>query len=520
MTMQARARFSKYYLFKNAGITATMGGLGAATGLVLDAMILSTFGAGYQTDALFTALIVPVLLTGIFSIQCPKILVPVFSEYFSRNEDMDAWGLLTNLLTTCTVVLGGICLVGIMLSGIIVYLEIPGLGAETVVLGTGLSRILFITLLAQGLASILQSALYARHSYVISSSGKMVGNVVTILVVAITHNQLGIRSVASGMLLGNLIQVALLAVVLFKYGFRYQGFSVRPDSRLAEILKSFGYPLSGHILGESATILQSVLGSFLGAGSVTIIRYGARVTQAIAGILLGSVVQVTLPLIAKHAAMNDLKAQRKALLESIQLLGVIGLPVCIWLALTAKPLITLFFERGQFSSANSLMTALVIQLMIPDIILGRLVSVTQTIFYSNRDLRTPLISTVIYTVVNLVLAILLTHSLGLLGIPIAVSLASLSNASYMISRLQKRFGPMGWSEIRSFALRLGATCMIGGIGLLIGKLLPMATMSYSLVRLIDVAVPTGFGVCAFIVGGFLFGLIDTRALLVTAKPAS
>jgi putative peptidoglycan lipid II flippase len=218
--------------------------------------------------------------------------------------------------------------------------------------------------------------------------------------------------------------------------------------------------------------------------------------------------------------MNDLRAQRKALLESIQLLCVIGLPVCVWLTLTAHPLIKLLFERGQFSSANSVLTALIIQLMVPDIILGRLVSVSQTLFYSNMDMRTPLVSTIIYTVANTVFAVLLVRSLGVLGIPIAVSLASVSNTVYMICKLQKKFGPMGWNQVRSFALRLAATCAIGGLGLAIGRIVPIAVVSYSLLKLIDVALPTAFGMCAFVTGALLFRLIDARSFLSVANKAA
>src|SRR5947209_16391600 len=116
--------------------------------------------------------------------------------------------------------------------------------------------------------------------------------------------------------------------------------------------------MGGHVVGEGVVILQSVLGSFLGSGNVTVMLYASRIVQAIAGILLGSVVQVTFPLMAKHAAANDLRAQRKTLLESIHLLTVVGLPVCIWLILAAEPLVVLVFERGEFSRADAALTAL------------------------------------------------------------------------------------------------------------------------------------------------------------------
>jgi putative peptidoglycan lipid II flippase len=509
--MNLYKKIAGHYLFRNAGITATFAAAGAVSGLILDALIVGAFGVGYQTDAFFTALTVPLLLSGVFFIQFPKVLIPVFSEYFNRNEHAEAWALLRNVVTTCLVFLAAICLAGIIMSGVIVFLQIPGLESKTISLAVRLSRILFGLVLCQGLASIMQSVLYARHSYLIASSGKLVSNLLTIIVVVVSHGRFGIDAVAAGMLLGNLLQVALLALTLVTHGFRYH-WMLRPnDPKLRAILGSFRFPFAGHLLGESGTILQNILGSFLGSGSVTVLRYASRIVQAIAGILLGSVVQVTLPLIAKYAAANDLRLQRKTLLESIQLLCVVGLPVCLWLILTAEPLVVLFFQRGAFTAADAALTALIIRFMVPDLFLGRIVSVIQTLFYANVDLRTPLISTIIYTSVNTVFAIVLVRLLGVAGVPIAVSLASVSNAIYMIVRLQGRFGPVGWVDMRGFTGRLAATCIAGGAGFAIGaRLLTMTAVSDSLSKFLAVAMPSAFGMCLFIIGAFLFRLIDSR----------
>ena len=509
------------YILKNASTTATLGGLGVVSGLILDALIVNAFGVGSQTDAFFTALTVPLLITNVFSIQCPKVLIPVFSEYFRHDDHAAAWDLLRNLLTTAFCVLVGICLLGVALSAIIVPLQIPGLDSKTIALAVWLSRLIFALVLCQGLASILQSVLYARHRYLVSSGGKLLSNIVTIIVVVLCGGHFGIQAVVAGMLLGNFLQLVVLASALSTHNFRYHWVLKPFDPKIREVLASFRYPLVGHVLGESGMILQNVLSSFLGSGNVTVMRYASRIVQAIAGVLLGSVVQVTFPLMAKHATANDVSAQRKTLLESIRLLTLVGLPVCVWLFLTAEPLVVLLFERGEFSRADAALTGVLIRLMVPDILLGRVVSVSQTLFNANMDLRTPLMSTVIFTVAHTVFAILLVGWLGVVGLPIAVSLASLSNTIYMIVKLQGRFGPIGWSKMRDFPFRLVATCAMGGGGLAVGaKLAALTTVSYSLAKVLGVAMPTALGMCLFIAGAFSFRLIDSRLLLAVWRRAS
>jgi putative peptidoglycan lipid II flippase len=370
---------------------------------------------------------------------------------------------------------------------------------------------LFGLVLFQGLNSIMQSALIARHSYVVACSSKLVTNVVTMTVVLIGRSDPRVELVAGGMLLGNIIQVGLLTATLAAKGFRYRWNFDTSDPTLRHVLRSFRYPLGGHLVGESGAILQNVIGSFLGSGSLTLLRYASRIVQAVAGILLGSVVQVTLPLVAKYAAANDLKLQKKSLLDSIQLLALVGLPFCIWLVLAAEPLVVLFFQRGKFTAADAVVTASIIRLMVPDLLLGRLVSVSQTLFYANQDQRTPFISTVIYAVANCLSAIVLARWFGVQGVGLAVSIASLSNSLYMFSMLQRRFSPVGWGEMRRFAVRLVTACAFAVAAFAIGAAaLPISTSSYQLARFLAVAMPGTVASIAFIAVAYRCGLVDAH----------
>ncbi|PYO51808.1 MAG: hypothetical protein DMD84_11535, partial [Candidatus Rokuibacteriota bacterium] len=76
-----------HYIFKHASTTASLNGLGVVSGLILDALILGAFGLSAQTDAFFTALTVPLLITNVFAAQGPKVLIPVFSDCFRRQDD-------------------------------------------------------------------------------------------------------------------------------------------------------------------------------------------------------------------------------------------------------------------------------------------------------------------------------------------------------------------------------------------------------------------------------------------------
>jgi putative peptidoglycan lipid II flippase len=507
-------RSLRHYLFKNASLAATLGGAGVASGLILDALILGVFGAGYQTDALAAALTIPLIIGSVLRFQVPKVLIPVFTDHCVQHGESSAWDLLSNLITTAFFVLVGISLAGMALSGAITHLQLPGLGSQVISLAVWLSRILFGLVVFQGLESILRSVLYAQHRYVISSGGKVVANILTIVVIILWRDQFGMQVIACGMVLGEFLYVAVLALALSARGFQYHWVLKPTDPKLREILRAFCYPLAGQGLAETAAVLQNVLGSFLGSGRITLIRYAARIVDAAAGLLLGSIVQVTFPLVSHHAAANDLKALRKTLLESVRLLSFVGLPVSVWLIFTAEPMLVMLFVRGAFSRADASLTSVIVGIMVPCILLSRITSIAQTPFYARMDMRPPLMSTLVFTAAHLVFAPLLVRLLGVSGLPAALSLATLCGTGYMIAKLQGRFGPMGWSELWSFGFRLFGTSAMAGAGCAFGTRLAGRVMaSGSVANLLDFMMPTSFAISSFIMGAFLFRLIDGRFLL-------
>ena len=78
----------------------------------------------------------------------------------------------------------------------------------------------------------------------------------------------------------------------------------------------------------------------------------------------------------------------------------------------------------------------------------------QTVFYANLDARTPLISRVIYFGMQTVVGTLPAWPLGVVSIPLAISIASISNTIYMLIQLHLRLGPMQWLHTRDFLARL------------------------------------------------------------------
>ena len=506
-------RMSTQYLIRNASISTFWRSFGIVSGAVLDAVILARFGLGHETDALFASLAIPMLITSALELQVPKILIPVITRCTEDEGEEAACELLRILITTFAVILGATVVVLSLFAHLLMRLQAPGFQAGALQLGTRLFLVLLWLAFFQGLAPILQSFLFSRHRYLVPSLGRLITTLPAIIFVSLYHARLGIYAAAMGLILGGMVQLTLLSITARSHGLRF-GLSWRPrDPRVYEILKNFRHPLLGHGMSESKVFIENFLASLLGGGNLSILRYATRIIEAISGVLLGGIVTSTLPLISVYASEKKFGEMKKSVLDAIRLIVFLALPISCWLIFTGKPMIVLLYERGRFSGADAAHTALLMALLTPYVIFGRLIGITQTPFYARLDTKTPLLSVIIFFGIYATAIALLSRTLGIYGFAIASSFASVMTAVTMSALLHRAFGPLGWKDLKKFGWRMtivmGLTIFAFAIGHTIGGRFLSESLAAKLIRFL---VPTALGFTAFLAASFGFRLLRRHHL--------
>ncbi len=499
---------STKYLIRNASINTFWRTFGIISGAVLDAVILARFGLGRETDALFASLAIPMLITSALELQVPKILIPAITRCSEEQGDESAYDLLRTLMTTFAVILGAIVIVLSLFARLLMRLQAPGFQASELQLGARLFMVLLWLTFFQGLAPILQSFLFSRHRYLVPALGRLTTTLPAIAMVSIYYKRFGIYAAAMGFILGGMVQLLFLAITARSHGL-HLAWTWRPkDPRVYEILKMFRHPLLGHGLSESKVFIENFLASLLGGGNLSILRYATRIVEAISGVLLGGIVTSTLPLISVYASEKKFGEMKKSVLDAIRLIMFLALPIACWLIFTGQPMIVLLYERGRFLRADAAHTALLITLLTPYVIFGRLIGVTQTPFYARLDTRTPLLSLILFFGIYATCIWLLSRSMGIYGFAIASSFASVMTAVTMSALLHRAFGPLGWKGLKKFGYRMaivmGLTICAFAIGHTIGGRFLAESLADKLIRFL---VPSALGFTAFLAASFGFRLL-------------
>ncbi|NBS07578.1 MAG: murein biosynthesis integral membrane protein MurJ, partial [Verrucomicrobia bacterium] len=159
----------------------------------------------------------------------------------------------------------------------------------------------------------------------------------------------GHRSVygfAIGVLVGGLAQWLVMVPRAISLGYQPRWLFVWNDPGLKQVLRLLGPASIGAAAVQVNVMINGYFASYLADGSVTCLNNAFRLIQLPIGLFGVAVATVTLPHLARHAAMGE----RAALQERL-----------IGLFLLAEPITASIFQYGRFSSESTALTALALR---------------------------------------------------------------------------------------------------------------------------------------------------------------
>lgn len=505
-------RLNSLYLLKNASLTTVCRAVGIALGVVLDALVLAVFGMGRETDAYFVALGLPLILCEALNVEAPKVLVPFITKSLQESREQ-TWKFIGSLACLSALAISLLCLAGMIAAGQLVAIQVPGLDGDTISLASQLMMVVIWLVLLRGLSTILDSYLFCRDHFVVPTSSKFVGNAAALVGIVVFWDHLSILVVAAGQLAGAVLQLALLYLTARSKGFRFRPCFDLHNRRLRKCLKLLAYPLSGFSLIQSIRLVENFVASFMGAGSVTLLRYASRILESAAGVIMGGIQISSLPLISRQASSDRIAEMKESLLLSMKFLTFVSLPLAIWLIFTAKPLLTLLFQRGQVTQQEILQVSALIAILAPSVVFGRAVALMKMAFLGKLEMKVPFISVVISYATNLSGLALLIGWMGIYGIPASRTLATMVTAAATAWMLGKRFGAFRWGGLLRFEGRLLVASAVMALGLTGGLYATSwAPLGGLWSRLAGFVVPTALGGTLFLLACLLLGLISKAKL--------
>jgi len=242
---------------------------------------------------------------------------------------------------------------------------------------------------------------------------------------------------------------------------RFSLFSI--SKKVFKILWVFGYKVRvGQIAGTMVTQVDKLLiGYFLSISSVTFYTLGSSIiekAQSIPTLLLTAL----LPAFFEINAKDDREKLLNAYIRGTKYLALITLPLFIFLIISALHIMMIWMGQGYESSAW------VIQILAIGTIVHILVGVGYSVSLAIGAPEISMRSSLIYTILNIVLSIVLIIKFGFIGTVWGTTISLLIGCGYFFWKLHKKINLPLVNFVKKTILSTTIICI--SIGLLIAGL--------------------------------------------------
>ena len=517
---------------------------GRATAIVSAAVLCSRL-LGLAREILFSALFgtktlgyfvtafrVPNLLRDLFAEGAlSTAFITVFSKKIATEGEQSAWKLANRIATLTIIVMGVITLLGMLLAPQIIGFLARGFVGKNesgwaggdAVLTAQLTSLMFPFILMVSLAAQVMGMLNAKHVFgwpAMASSFFNIGSIGGGLTLAWWFDGgFGPRAlfgIAWGTLIGGFLQLAVQIPALRRVGYHPRlDFSWR-DSGVAEVLRNMAPAIVAASAVQVNVMVNTSFATDVGPGAVTWLNNAFRLMQLPLGMFGVAIGTVTLPFLARSAALGERGDFRAVLARGIRLVFFLTVPASVGLWMLADPILSVIYEHGKVKPFDIAQSADALRYYAIGLAAYAGMKVLAPAFYAIGRRKTPMAISFVAIGINYGLNSLFTRlGYGHRGLALSTGCVALANFFLLywfmrreVARMETKRLCVALAKIFLASDALALVCW-GAKELLLG---PWATMGLAL-RIIALALTIGLAVGAFATTAALLKLREMRDVL-------
>ena len=502
-------------LVKSAGLISLATIISRILGLVRETILLALFNR-FQTDAFYAAFRIPNLLRDLFAEGAMSAaFVPTFTKTLQLQGSRAAWRLASLVVNFLVVVLGLIVLLGIFNATWLVdnivggFKDEPGKSELTVLL----TQVMLPFLLLVALAAVAMGMLNCRGKFFIPALAPATFNLGSVLVALLLywllpdHGVDPVVGMAVGVIAGGALQAAVQLPSLFKLGFRYSlGVSFdHPGVRKILMLMGPG------TLGQGATQVNLLVNTWLAShqqqGAISWLSCAFRLMYLPIGIFGVAIASAALPTLSSHAAHHRGRQLRDTLSSSLRLSLFFNVPASLGLICLSHPVVSLVYERGEFTASDTLETGWVLIYYALGLAAYSAIKLMVPAFYALDRPRIPVLISAATLALCITANVLLIDSIGYRVLALVTSLGALLNAFLLYYWLQKTAGALQTAKILATFLKVLGASLVMAIGTfylnqwMAEVFLPIAFAGKALILALSVAAGVSiYALCCKLIG--------------------
>ena len=516
---------------RSAGVVSAAIFLSRITGLVREIAMARLFGAGQVYDAFLLGFRIPNLTRDLFAEGAlSSAFVPIFTKYLTTKGKREAAELSNLVATALIVVVGLMCVLGMIFSPQLVNLLAPGFAdvPGKFPLSVKLTRMMFPFLLLVALAAQAMGILNSCNQFgvpALSSTFFNIGSLGFGLALGfLVGPRVGfspIEGMAYGVVIGGAWQLFWQVPSLIRAGFAFRPRFNLAHPGLRNIMELMGPAIVGNASVQVNVMVNTNFASSITDsaghvinGPVSWLGYAFRFMQLPLGLFGVAIASATLPAVSRSAASGNMAEFRETLGRSLGMIFLLTIPSSVGLSVLGDSMIAAVYQGGRFRAYDTHQTALALSCYAIGLAGYAAIKVLAPAFYALNDARTPMLVSLASILVNVIAASSMVKLAGLghAGLALSTSLVALFGSAVLFDLIRRRVGRLDGRRLSAAFFKITAASALMGLACALSSRMVQHALGVSrLARVADLAISVPVGLAVFLASAKLFRLPELEA---------
>ena len=392
--------------------------LALAGGLASNIIVAALFGAGTAMDAYLTAIVIPSYMQIVFFSSLSFVFVPAFIETETNDGEKEAWRLVGTFFWLTSAILFVITVAVSFFSTQIIDLIAPGFEPGKAALASKMLSVLIFSIPFTGLSTFTLGIQNARNKFFWPSVAPAFGSFTNVIVLMIFSKTDGAMALCWGFLASCVMQAAITVVPILSHGWS-KGLKLN-DQRVVQIGKLTVPLILFGMVTSFSSIAERYFSSVLPDGQIAYIGYASKISSIFVIMLASGIAAAIFPSMARTFARDGIAGLAEKNDFGLRLTFALALPTILISGAVAIPLVRVFFERGAFSSIDTLgVSQIIFIFLIGDVFFRMVGNILQRSFYVLKNTHTQPIVSIILLALFMLTARFIVDRWGYFGLVMA-----------------------------------------------------------------------------------------------------
>lgn len=411
-------------------------------GVIRDVVIASMLGAGVLSDAFFVAFKIPNFLRRFFGEGAfNAAFVPLFAGELAENGREAARRLASDILSFLIMVLTIMSVLAILAMPWLMFVLAPGFSSypEKFALTIDLTQITFCYIVFISVVTMLSGVLNSLDKFAAVAATPIILNLCLIAAPFALREIVPTpaHALAIGVCFAGIIQLCWLWYWCMKQQLMPRLHRPRLTPPVKQLLVLAAPAALGAGVMQLNILVDLILASMFD-GAVSYLYYADRISQlplALIGTAMGTAM---LPMLSRQIREGKIDVAAHTQGRAVEFALLLALPATAGILTLAPLIISVIFEHGAFSAADTAQTYPALMAFACGIPAFVMVKIFTPAFYARRDTKTPFKIAVLCVGINVMLNLVLMQFWEHVGLALATSIASWVNSLLLYAALRRR----------------------------------------------------------------------------------